>query len=197
VILAGLSMAIAIALGYTLGGRVSNVARLGVRWPVVAVVGLALQMVPARGFLAGLVFPALIASFILLAAFVVVNLDYPGFVVILVGIALNLTVIAIDHGMPVTLGALASAHELGSLKELAAAGARYHLARPTDALLPLGDSIGSPVPFHLVVSPGDIAIYAGMIWFVVWAMGRHARSTREGFRTWRHARRAERSRLPI
>ena len=74
--------------------------------------------------------------------------------------------------MPVTRGALVAAHQLGSLPELAHGGARYHLAGSGDLLVPISDSIGATFPLRMVISPGDVAIYTGMIWFLVWSMRR-------------------------
>jgi hypothetical protein len=170
--LAGLSMLLAIAVGFAAGGRLRNLLGLRIRWPLAAVVGLALQMIPVRGGLSGLVFPSLIVSFALLGAFAVANIRLPGFPLVVAGVIANLLVIALNHGMPVTHGALVAAHQLGSLPELARGGARYHLAGPGDVLIPISDSIGATFPLRMVISPGDVAIYTGMIWFLVWGMRR-------------------------
>ena len=170
--LAGLSMLVAIVLGYVAGGRLRNLLALRIRWPLAAVVGLALQMVPVHGSMSGLVFPSLLVSFGLLGAFAAANLRLPGFPLVLAGVTANVLVIALNHGMPVTHGALAAAHQLGSLPELAHGGARYHLAGPGDVLVPISDSIGATFPLRMVISPGDVAIYTGMIWFLVWGMRR-------------------------
>jgi hypothetical protein len=171
--LAGLSMLIAIAIGYGLGGRLRNLIALRIRWPLAAVIGLALQLVPVHGVLSSLVFPSLVVSFGLLGAFAIANIRMPGFPLVLAGVTANVLVIALNHGMPVTHWALAAAHQLGSLPELERGGARYHLAGPGDVLVPLADSIGSAFPLRMVISPGDLAIYAGMVWFLVWGMRRH------------------------
>jgi hypothetical protein len=165
-------MLLAIAVGFAAGGRLRNLLGLRIRWPLAAVVGLALQMIPVRGGLSGLVFPSLIVSFALLGAFAVANIRLPGFPLVVAGVIANLLVIALNHGMPVTHGALVAAHQLGSLPELARGGARYHLAGPGDVLIPISDSIGATFPLRMVISPGDVAIYTGMIWFLVWGMRR-------------------------
>ncbi len=170
--LAGLSMLVAIAIGYAAGGRLRNLLALRIRWPLAALVGLALQMLPVHGGLSWLVFPSLLVSFGLLGAFAAANFRLPGFALVLAGVAANLLVIALNHGMPVTHGALVAAHQLGSVPELAHGGARYHLAGPGDALVPISDSIGATFPLRMVISPGDVAIYTGMIWFLVWGMRR-------------------------
>jgi hypothetical protein len=170
--LAGLSMLVAIAIGYAAGGRLRNLLTLRIRWPLAAVVGLALQMVPVHGSMSGLVFPSLLVSFGLLGAFAVANIRLPGFPLVLAGVTANVLVIALNHGMPVTHAALVAAHQLGSLPELAHGGARYHLAGPGDLLVPISDSIGATFPLRMVISPGDVAIYTGMIWFLVWGMRR-------------------------
>jgi hypothetical protein len=49
-------------------------------------------------------------------------------------------------------------------------GAKHHLAGPGDDLLFLGDVIPVPNPVGQVVSLGDVATYAGVMWFVVASM---------------------------
>jgi hypothetical protein len=179
VTLAAISIVVALGLGYAAGGRLPDLLRLRLRWPLAATGGLLLQVVPFPGSLRALTFPALLLSFLLLGAFTVVNIRLVGFPVILLGLALNVAVIAPNRGMPVTRQALAAAHELQTLAALERGGGHYHLASEKDVLVPLADGIGAAMPFHLVISPGDVAIYAGFLWFLVWGMlprGRHRQS---------------------
>jgi hypothetical protein len=164
------SLALAVVLGYVLGGRLSSVGHLRVRWQPAAIVGLALQVVPVPG--QELPLALLYASFVLLLAFAIVNLrvGVAAFWLILIGIALNFTVIAVNQGMPVTRDALVASGQGDTLAVLVhGGGAKHHLADPGDHLLFLGDVL--PIrPIEMVASPGDLIAYAGVVWLVVAAM---------------------------
>ena len=97
-------LSIALVAGMLAGGRLSNLASVRIRWTVLALLGLALQVVPVPGAVLPLVL--LYASFVLLAVFAVRNVRLAGFALILVGLASNFTVIAVNGGMPVTRHAL-------------------------------------------------------------------------------------------
>jgi hypothetical protein len=88
---------------------------------------------------------------------------------VMVGLALNVLVIAVNGGMPVSAAALdvagASAEGLG-----AGETAKHHLMGPGDKLTPLGDVIGIPPPVGAVVSVGDLFLYAGVAALVVTVM---------------------------
>lgn len=162
------SILIACAFGFARGGRLRGLvdARLRVAWLVP--VSLALQVAP---FPRPLAVPLLLASFVLLLEFAVLNLTMPGFVLIAVGVAMNFAVIATNHGMPVSRGALVSSGQLDSLHQLVTnGGAKHHLAGPHDVLLPLADEISLGPKVRQVVSAGDVATYAGVMWFVAAAM---------------------------
>src|SRR5207237_4339059 len=49
-------------------------------------------------------------------------------------------------------------------------GAKHHLAGPGDDVMFLGDVIPVPKPVGQVVSLGDVATYAGVMWFVIASM---------------------------
>ena len=49
-------------------------------------------------------------------------------------------------------------------------GVKHHLAGPSTRLLPLGDVLAVPPPVKQVISVGDIAVDAGIFWFVVGVM---------------------------
>ena len=131
-----------------------------------APIGLVLQVVPVPGRLD---YVPLVVSFAVLLVFVGLNVRTPGFVLLLVGVGLNLLVIASNLGMPVTRGALRTAGLLGSIEELAS-DTKHRLATEHTVLRALGDGIGVPAPFAQVVSPGDLCMYVGLGWFVVGAM---------------------------
>jgi hypothetical protein len=166
------TLALAGAVGLIAGGRPSALASLKVRWTPAALIGLALQLAPASGRTWGLVL--LVVSFVLLTGFAVVNAraGVPGFILILLGVVMNFTVIAVNQGMPVSRDALVASHQEESLPILLARpGAKHHLARPDDRLMLLADVIAVP-PLKQVVSLGDILAYTGVVWLVVAGMRR-------------------------
>jgi hypothetical protein len=153
------------------------VASLRVRWQPLAIVGLALQVIPVPG--RALPLGLLYVSFALLIVFALANVAarVPGSWLILIGISLNFTVIALNQGMPVTRDALVASGQGETLAVLLNdGGAKHHLAGPDDRLLFLGDVL--PIrPIRMVASPGDLIAYAGVVWLVVAAMlGRFAPS---------------------
>jgi hypothetical protein len=169
------SLALAVVIGYLLGGRLSSVASLRVRWQPLAVVGLALQVIPVPG--RALPLALLYVSFALLIAFALANVaaGVAGSWLILIGIALNFVVIGLNQGMPVTRDALVASGQGETLAVLLDdGGAKHHLAGPDDRLLFLGDVL--PIrPIRMVASPGDLIAYGGVVWLVVAAMlGRFA-----------------------
>ncbi len=165
----------AAVLGYLMGGRLANISGGSIRWFFLAPVGLALELVPAPGRI--LPFVLMFLSFLVLAVLAVANIRTPGFPLILLGLALNILVIAVNGGMPVTRHALMASGQQDSISLLIHhGGGRHHLASPSDVLLPLADVI--PVRwFAQVLSAGDVATYAGIMWVLVAGMkGRWHRS---------------------
>lgn len=164
------TLVLAVVAGYLVGGRLSKLAALRVRWPAAAIIGLGLQLAPVPGHTWPLVL--LFISFALLFVFAVVNLGarVAGFPLILIGIVLNFTVIAVDHGMPVTERALVASDQTDTMDSLVHdGGAKHHLAGPDDHLPFLGDVIAL-APIRQAVSVGDLFTYAGVIWLVVAGM---------------------------
>jgi hypothetical protein len=159
-----------ILVGLVLGGSLRNLAEARLRWWPLAIAGLVLQLVPvpsrpgqADHWVAVGLF---VASYLVLLAFVAVNLRLPGFPLVAVGFALNLLVIGVNGGMPVKDGALREAAGSGYPKArqelLQKGGLKHHLAGPDDILLPLSDVVGIGSPVRNVFSPGDLVSYAGV-----------------------------------
>ena len=166
------TLVLAVAVGYATGGRLSALADLDVRWPPVAIAGLVLQSLPMPS--RTLAFVALYLSFALLLLFAAVNVRRQAvpFVAILLGVALNFTVIAVNAGMPVTRDAVVASGQVDTLDELRDGGwVKHHLAGPDDRLLFLGDVIGVR-QIGQIVSIGDVVAYAGVAWLVVAGMRR-------------------------
>jgi len=177
--------------GLALGGSLRSLAEIRLRWWPLAVIGLAFQLVPVPS-LAGqtdhwLGVGLLIASYVALLGFVAMNIRLPGFLLISVGFALNVLVISLNGGMPVSRQALQEAYGPGSFNTVvtdleASGGAKHHLGRSDDVLVPLSDVIALGSPVHLVMSVGDVFFFLGVTWVIAAATrgprGRHA-SARE------------------
>ena len=167
------SILLAVLIGFAVGGRVRNLSSVHIKWPVLAVVGLVLQVIPVKESSKGLSFALLMLSLALLLAFAVVNIRRPGFWLILIGLSLNALVIGINHGMPVKYSALVRSDQKSTLNELKhGAGAKHHLATSSDHLVFLADVIPIPNPIHQVLSVGDLFTYAGVMYFVIVSMRR-------------------------
>src|SRR5438105_845890 len=131
---------LSVATGYARGGHIDNLTLGGLRWGALAVVGLAMQWAPVPK--AGIDLPLILlfASFALLLAFTLKNIRVRGMALVLIGLALNVTVIAVNHGMPVPRHALVASHQQDTLQYLVShGGEKHHLAGPGDVLLPLAD----------------------------------------------------------
>jgi hypothetical protein len=167
------AFAVAILIGYLRGGRLAALADLRLRWQAAALFGLLLQVILWPGGDWPLLY--LYVSFVLLAAFAVVNVRVTGVALILVGIALNFTVIALKRGMPVSRQALVASGQADTLGELVdEGGAKHHLASSTDRLRFLGDVIAVPV-LEQVISVGDVFTYGGVMVLITAGMGRRRR----------------------
>jgi hypothetical protein len=165
------AIVLAIAIGYAIGGSLRNFGGDRLRWPLLAVAGLALQLWPVSATRSALGFGLLMGSFGLLFAFGVLNIRNPGFPLIVIGLCMNALVIGVNHGMPVQRQALVRSGQGATLVLLEKeGGAKHHLAGPGDDAMFLGDVIPVPRPVGQVVSPGDVASYAGVMWFVVASM---------------------------
>jgi len=102
-------MAVILAIGFLLGGRLRNLSDLTIEWSWLALIGLALQFVTGPGSTVPLV--CLYVSFALLIVFTIKNIRVFGFPVILAGVLCNLLVIGINGGMPVSKHALRSSDQ--------------------------------------------------------------------------------------
>jgi hypothetical protein len=181
-----LVIVIAVCAGFVARGSLRPFERLRLHWWGVAIAGLALQVVPTAWRAERSSGPvALVASYALLIAFVWVNRRLPATRLMLLGLALNLTVIALNAGMPVSVAAVRSAGGSAAEIPVRAAGAKHHLMTSDDLLRPLGDVIGVPQPAGIVLSVGDVLLYGGVGWFVVAVMrGRSVENSRPPSRYW-------------
>lgn len=162
------TIAVAFVIGLAKGGSVAGFPIVPVRRGWLAVGGIALQLAPLSGDAA---FAALIASFVLLMAFAALNVRAPGFLLIVVGLGLNLLVIGANHGMPVTARALRDSGQTSTISDLLVhGGAKHHLAGADTRLSVLADVIALPNPVGQAISVGDICVHLGVGWFIVAGM---------------------------
>ncbi len=163
----------AFILGLVTGGTVRDFPSVRLRWWGLAVAGVLMQFAPLGGT-AGTI--ALSASFAALIAFAIRNLSASGFVLILLGLALNALVIVANHGMPVSEHALVASGQQATLEDLVRnGGAKHHLADADTKLLFLGDVIPIGAPIEQAISIGDVSVQLGAAWFIVGAMPRRTR----------------------
>lgn len=168
--LLGVTLAGAILLGLALRGRLARLADVRFRAPWLGLLGVALQLPTVSGRAGDLL---LLASFGCLLAVVLLNLRQPGFALVLLGLTLNLVVIGVNRGMPVSREAIIASGQASTLAELRGAdSAKHHLMGPADRLTFLGDVIAIGPPIRQAVSAGDLAALLGIGWFVVGAMRR-------------------------
>jgi hypothetical protein len=157
------------------GGRLAGLAEVRPRWWGLAFAGLAMQAAPLPelpGRTGEVIAAAMVVgSYAVLIAFAFLNARLAGAPLLVAGLALNLTVIAVNGGMPVSEEALLASGQPQAVAVLRAhPDAKHHLMTPRDLLTPLADVIYLPPPLGVVVSVGDLAIYAGVACFVVSAM---------------------------
>lgn len=162
-------LALAICVGLIAGGSIRPFEHLRVRWWGLALAGLALQGVSLAsdiGRSAGSA--SLVGSYALLLLFAWANRRLPALWLVMAGLVLNILVIGVNSGMPVSASALETA---GARAEgLGVGTAKHHLMGPDDKLTPLGDVIGIPPPIGAVISIGDVLLYAGVAILVVAVM---------------------------
>lgn len=174
-------LVIAVLVGYLAGGRLRALEHLRLRWWALAPLGLFMQLTPLpfhgheeKQVSVGL----LIASYPVLLGFVARNIRLPGMPLMFIGLAMNLLVISVNDGMPVTRHALEASGQGSLLQALIHhGGAKHHLAGPGDALLPLADVIAVGPPVRQVMSAGDLVVYTGLVWLIVAVMRRRPRES--------------------
>jgi hypothetical protein len=168
-----LTVLVALGVGLLTGGSLREFPTIKTRWWWLALAGVAMQFVTGGGTLE---VTLLLGSFVALLAYVIANIRAPGFPLVLIGLLLNLSVIAANQGMPVTRQALEASGQGDTIGELATNGdgQKHYLVVDGDGtrLLPLGDVIALGDPVRQAVSIGDIFVHLGIAWFIVVAMRR-------------------------
>jgi hypothetical protein len=166
--------------GYLAGGSLRNFDRVQVHWWAAAIGGLVLQVLPLRRWVADdVAVAALVGSYVLLIAFVWVNRRLPAAPLLLVGLVLNMAVITLNGGMPVSESAIAISGGSDGTLPAAIDDGKHHVMTSSDVLTPLADIIALPPPVATVLSIGDLCLYAGIVAFTVIVMrGRFAENRR-------------------
>jgi hypothetical protein len=171
---------VGVLAGLIAGGSVRNFDRIHVYWWGAAALGLMLQAAPLDRWLdTDAITAAIVASYLVLIAFVWVNRRLPAAPLLLVGLVLNAIVIGANGGMPVSDSAIRSAGGSEGVLPSAVDDGKHHLMTSSDVLTPLADVIGLPPPIATVLSIGDLFLYAGIVAFTVIVMrGRFADNRR-------------------
>ena len=179
------AVVVGILIGLAFGGSVLTLSESHLRWWPLAILGLALQLVPVPSLEGSLDHwlgvGLLIVSYSVLLAFVAANIRMTGFPIVAVGFALNVLAISANGGMPVSSHALRVAYGSGyeaTFQNLQLhGGPKHHLQRPDDVLLPITDVIPIGTPVHKVFSAGDLVSLLGITWVIAGAtrgpVGKH------------------------
>jgi len=166
---------ISVFLGYVLGGRLHRLEALRPRWWGLVILGLGIQFIPLPEGDVGtdlVVRTAVLSlSYTLLVAFALLNVRMPGMFLVVIGLACNFAVIAVNGGMPASADALIDSGQEDVLAYLREEGAdKHHLLTDKDELTFLADVIPVPQPIGQAISVGDVFVYVGLIWLIVAAM---------------------------
>ena len=173
-------LGVALGLGFLAGGSLRPFERVRMHWWGAALAGLLLQVAPLPGGARVPTTLAIACPYGLLLGFVAVNRRVPAAFLMFTGLAMNLAVVIANGGMPVSADAVAAAGG----RSLVIVDGRHHLAGSGDVIRTLGDTIPVPKPFGVVVSPGDVLLYAGIGWFVVAVMRGRFRENRRPPARW-------------
>jgi hypothetical protein len=151
-----IALTLGLAIALVTGGRFRHLAGRNFRWWVLLPVAIALQFgLEADGVPAP--FALLVASYVLLLAFGVMNMRHRGMWLVVLGFMLNAVVITANHGMPVRQSAVSAIKFRGEIHEV-----KRHKQKPSDKLTFLGDIIPVP-PLDTVLSFGDMILAVGVI----------------------------------
>lgn len=152
-----------ILVSYPRGGRLSRVADAGLRHTWLLFVGLLLQVATDQAAGAGLLddgqgYPALLASQLLVLAWVAANWWRPGMLLVFLGLLLNAVVIGANGAMPVSPDAIAAI----GLPGAEVPPGKHVLMTEATRLGVLADIWPLP-PLRTIISIGDVVLAAGLV----------------------------------
>lgn len=179
-----LVLALGLAVGLLAGGSISALSQARFRGAgillVLLVLQLALPLLRSFGLMARVLFFAWLASFVLMAVVALLNHAEPGMLLMAAGLLLNCVVIAANGGMPVSVDAvLAVGGTVTGATPLPGDFAHVVMGVAT-RLFWLGDVLPSPGPRGLAVlmSPGDVVLFSGVVAYIAGAMTRKSPAVR-------------------
>jgi len=157
-LLVAIALAAGSIIGLLLGGRLRRLGEARLRSLTLLLAGAACEFVASRWGAGWFGTTILIAGYLLLMSFAGRNAAMTGMVLVAIGLAANLTVIATDGGMPVR-----------GVPPGASFGLRHHGERPGDHLTALADVVRLS-PLGETVSAGDLILSLGVGTVVVGLM---------------------------
>jgi hypothetical protein len=180
-VLAVVALLVAVAIGYLTGGSLERLGGVSLRARRLVWAAVLTQLVGT--LVGGPLYPlGLAVSALLVAGFLARNRGVRGTGLLALGLLSNALVVALNGAMPVSE---AAAGRAGATTQdiLNGSDARHEIAGPGTRLRWLGDVIPVPAPWRPeVVSPGDVAVAAGLAQLVLLGMrpeaplrGRHGR----------------------
>ena len=156
---------IGLIVGFARRGSLKNLGSIHFAgWPLL-LLGVIAQTAGQQGWFLDDGYPLVFASYLLLGAFVFLNIRERiqfGMLIFFMGLLLNFVVITTNGGMPVSAHAL---RELGATdKEISEIDfkAKRHLADSSDELRWIGDVLPISFPAPQVLSPGDVLLGIGV-----------------------------------
>lgn len=160
---------VGLVLGWLAGGNLDRLGGVPLRRRRLVVAALLTQL--AGTLVGGPFYPlGLVASAVLVAAFLAVNRGLRGTGLVALGLLLNALVVGANGAMPVSREASARAG-VSIQPLLTGADLRHELADRRTRLAWLGDVVPVPLPLRAeVVSPGDVLVAAGLAQLVVAGM---------------------------
>lgn len=173
-------LAAGIVAGRLRGGTLRRLGDAQLSWTPIIFVGVALQGTAAYIGSPAAATTLALASHCAVFAFAAINAKRPGMALLALGGLLNFIVVAANGAMPVSPSAMARAGVGSPAVGIPDLGGLHEIMTDRTRLSFLADIIPIPVARH-VVSPGDLALWAGLILAVQGLMigsGRRAAGTR-------------------
>ncbi len=155
-------LAAGVALGLARGGSLRRLGEARLHLVPVVLVGVALQGAAAFTGGGSLSLALAIASYLAVFGFALANRHRPGIALLALGAFLNLMVVTANGAMPVSHAALARAGVGDPFTGTTTRDGLHEELTPDSRLRFLADVIPLRAVRH-VVSPGDLALWAGML----------------------------------